>query len=305
MNLYQIDYVLALAKHLNFTAAAKSLYITQPALSKQIVLLEEMLGLKLFYRDKRSVRLTAAGELFVQEFKDINAAIENSIEKIKHHVEDARETLRIGYPLGIEYDSFLPTIVNELNNKNILLDLKLSRHTMKSLKSKLLQDELDVIFSFSFDITDLQDVVTIPIEKRRPYLIMSPLNPLSKKKQIKPADLNSQTFLRLDPQLSKGLSIVENKTFKSVGLQPSQFLNANNSDTLASMCEMNIGVTVMDRSICNKRKLVYFDLFQPKFNFDVVCLWKKDKAGPLINLLRESINIATAASPAADSIIPD
>lgn len=58
MRLEQISYFLSVAEHGNITAAARSLYISQPALSKQITLLEQEIGLPLFERQARGVTLT-------------------------------------------------------------------------------------------------------------------------------------------------------------------------------------------------------------------------------------------------------
>lgn len=62
-----LRYVTALAQELNFTRAAARLHVAQPSLSKQIRELEEYLGLKLFERTKREVRLTLSGEAFATE----------------------------------------------------------------------------------------------------------------------------------------------------------------------------------------------------------------------------------------------
>ncbi|MDQ7096491.1 LysR family transcriptional regulator [Desulfosporosinus sp. PR] len=61
MDIKQLRYFIATAKYLNFTEAAKHLYLAQPALSRQIADLEDYLGTQLFIRDKRGLKLTAAG----------------------------------------------------------------------------------------------------------------------------------------------------------------------------------------------------------------------------------------------------
>ncbi len=61
MNLTQIEYFLEVAKSLNFTKAAKSLHVSQPALSKQIANLERDLEVLLFFRTNKAVSLTPAG----------------------------------------------------------------------------------------------------------------------------------------------------------------------------------------------------------------------------------------------------
>ena len=65
----QIRFFLEAAECLNFTEAAKRLFVAQSTLSKQIALLEDELGLKLFYRSNRTVGLTPAGSLFRGEME--------------------------------------------------------------------------------------------------------------------------------------------------------------------------------------------------------------------------------------------
>ena len=66
MNISQVLDVLAVAKYQNFSRAAEQLRITQPAVSHQINTLEDELGVKLFHRTSKSVRLTQEGFLFLQ-----------------------------------------------------------------------------------------------------------------------------------------------------------------------------------------------------------------------------------------------
>ena len=79
MELRQLRYFLAVADHLNFSKAAKALYITQPALSAQINLLEEELGVALFIRNTKSVALTPAGTEMIFRAKDILREVDNLV----------------------------------------------------------------------------------------------------------------------------------------------------------------------------------------------------------------------------------
>ena len=76
MELTQLRYVLQLASTSNFSKAADRLYITQPALSQQINVLEEELGLKLFRRTTRKVTLTETGEEFVRGAREVLDRVE-------------------------------------------------------------------------------------------------------------------------------------------------------------------------------------------------------------------------------------
>ena len=67
MSFRRIEYFLSVAKHLNFTKAARECYVAQAAISQQIKQFEEELGFKLFDRGGTAVALTPAGEYFARQ----------------------------------------------------------------------------------------------------------------------------------------------------------------------------------------------------------------------------------------------
>ena len=80
----KMDYIFAIAKEQNLTRAAKRLFVAQSTLSKQIALLEEELGLKLFYRNNRTVSLTPAGSLFRGEMEKVEHRLTEAIDRARH-----------------------------------------------------------------------------------------------------------------------------------------------------------------------------------------------------------------------------
>jgi DNA-binding transcriptional LysR family regulator len=87
MELRHLRYAIAVAEELHFGRAAARLHMSQPPLSQQIRQIEEELGVKLFERTKRSVKLTAAGQTFVGEARAI----------LKHMEAAAKATIRAGH----------------------------------------------------------------------------------------------------------------------------------------------------------------------------------------------------------------
>ena len=76
----QLEYFVAVAKHLNFREAAASCHVTQPALSTQLQQLEALLGVQLFERDTRRVVATAAGISLAQEAQTILGATDRLLD---------------------------------------------------------------------------------------------------------------------------------------------------------------------------------------------------------------------------------
>ncbi len=82
------------ARHLSFTNAAKELFITQAAVSHQIKVLEDYLGVKLFLREKRKVYLTAEGQKLLPSVVSGLQGISDSLENIRNY--DSEDTLVVG-----------------------------------------------------------------------------------------------------------------------------------------------------------------------------------------------------------------
>ena len=96
-----VESFLTLCETLNYAQAARRLFLSHQALSRQIARLEEELGQQLFVRSTRSVRLTAVGELYrsyFQEERERSARVRTEAERL---APVGRSDLRIGCPLGV------------------------------------------------------------------------------------------------------------------------------------------------------------------------------------------------------------
>ena len=116
MNSRQLYYAVLLSRHRSFSQVAAMLSITQPALSKQILALEEELGVKLFDRSTTPLSLTPAGEHFVHEAREILYRE----EQLKRSMEDFHSDLRSRLTIGISpFRSlyFIPEIICRLKEE--------------------------------------------------------------------------------------------------------------------------------------------------------------------------------------------
>ncbi|MBS9717066.1 LysR substrate-binding domain-containing protein [Pseudohalocynthiibacter aestuariivivens] len=135
LTLKQLRYFEALARHGHFGRAADACAISQPALSMQIKELEETLGIVLFERGARKVRLTNFGEEFALRVRDIVRSVDELGDLARTAKDRLVGRLRIGViPTIAPY--LLPTIIRELSQTYIGLDI----HVRETLTSKLIQE---------------------------------------------------------------------------------------------------------------------------------------------------------------------
>ena len=116
MRTEQLRYFLSVARHRNFTEAAREFYLTQPAITHQISALERELDAQLFVRTTRSVSLTRAGELFLEDAKLILDQEARALERLRQLEGSDRMELKIGY-LNSPCRHFLPRILADYQER--------------------------------------------------------------------------------------------------------------------------------------------------------------------------------------------
>src|SRR6188474_1004120 len=95
MELRQLRYFVAVAEEANISRAAQKIFLTQPALSRQIKALEEEIGQCLLKREAHSIRLTSAGEMLLREARALLQRADEMRERIRTASQSVR--LRVGY----------------------------------------------------------------------------------------------------------------------------------------------------------------------------------------------------------------
>lgn len=145
MELRHLRYFVVLGRELHFAKAADKLFITQPALSKQIQQLEDELSVKLFERTKRNVKLTEAGRYLLDESQYILNHLEQVVEATQRKAEGEEGEVRIGF-VGSAMQNVIPDLLERLNTKHPSIHTSLQELNNKDQLDNLLHDKLDIAF---------------------------------------------------------------------------------------------------------------------------------------------------------------
>lgn len=194
MELRHCRYFVAVAEELHFGRAAKRLNISQPPLSQQILSLEEELGVELLRRTKRNVRLTSAGEVFLQAARKLLRGVEDSMDVTRRAARGEVGTLHVGYAPGVEIE-ILPRVLRAFAQRYPEVDVRLAPlHTRDQLDA-LRQRRIDVGLVMSPAATEGLEVNRL---RREALILVAPRkHPLARKRVISIRDLEGVSYVHL------------------------------------------------------------------------------------------------------------
>ena len=145
MDIKQMRYIVEIARTLNFTKAAETLYITQPALSQQVSVIEAELGFRVFERTTRSVRLTEDGEVFASRARRVLLEWDELEALASRLAERRRRELNIGMFMQSDYSRF-PALLAEFAALHPDIYLNIAVYPEARLLSGVKDGSLDLIF---------------------------------------------------------------------------------------------------------------------------------------------------------------
>jgi LysR family hydrogen peroxide-inducible transcriptional activator len=236
----QLEYFVAVAKHLNFREAAASCHVTQPALSTQLQQLEALLGVQLFERDTRRVVATAAGISLAKEAHTVLDAMDRLLDMARASGKPLTGRLRLGaIPTVAPY--LLPLVVQAVREAFPELVLLLTEDQTDRLVAQLHGGDLDVLL-LALDV-DLLGATERQLFSD-PFVLACPKDhPLASKEVLSEPDLEGQTVLLLEDghclrshalPICKASDMVEYADFRATSL-----------GTLLQMVSSGIGITLI------------------------------------------------------------
>jgi DNA-binding transcriptional LysR family regulator len=197
INDLQIDYFLALAGNLSFTTTAAELYVTQPAVSRQIASLEKELEVTLFDRTNRATQLTEAGKLFKNFFTEYRENLRKVKIDAKIMNENCYGSVRLGCLSNWNLSGFFPAILNTFKKKYPNISIYLECYGIKDLINVLKNDKLDIILTLEATLTGVSGLHVQKLMDIQKIILFSVNHPLALRENLTPADFKNEVFLVL------------------------------------------------------------------------------------------------------------
>src|SRR6266702_4336983 len=177
MELRHLRYFTAAAEHGSFSKAARKLYVSQSAISEQISDLEREMGVTLFRRDGRSTVLTAAGEVFLSEAREVLVAADHAVEMAQGAERGEIGTLRIGFFAGGIGSNFTK-IVRRFRRQYPGVRLSLVEMTPTQQWQALVEGRIDVGFTRRLEPQFLDELMWETIRQDEIVAVLPKSHPL-------------------------------------------------------------------------------------------------------------------------------
>lgn len=264
MSEMDLEYIRAILKYGSITAASKKIYISQSALSQHIIRIEKKLGVEIFNRDFKPIKLTEAGIIYKKSLEDIEKLKENTLLKIEEINKLKIGELSIG---STDYQTyfFLSKVLKDFNEDYPGIKINLLEAKTNQLNTFALNGLCD--FSITYETDRFDDLESINLYREDVYLAMSKENKLKndlsgkgKIKTISSKKLAGQNIIRMKKGQNLILQYQELDEFTENSLNT---VLETDSIFIAEKCvRENMGLAILPQSMLKEKKndLIYFKL---------------------------------------------
>ncbi len=246
MELKHLTSFVAVAEQLSFVRAAHRLHLSQPALSGQIQRLEEELGVQLLFRNRRSVKLTDAGRVFLSEARATLARADQAVERVRKADRGEIGRLRIGFVSSAALE-IVPAIAVAFRKQFPEVTLDLINLRTSSQIRKLTGKSIDVGF---LRLPMTHDQLKITVIHREPFVVVLPSDHLlAKKKQVRVAELQNERFVAYGRRWAPGFYDAIVQMCTSNGFSPNITQETGEMYTAIALVAAGAGVAILPKSV--------------------------------------------------------
>ncbi|MCK1999218.1 LysR family transcriptional regulator [Psychrobacillus psychrodurans] len=244
MELRQLRYFIEVAEREHISEAAIHLHVAQSAVSRQIANLEDELGVQLFERIGRNVKLTPIGKIFLEHSVSAIKAIDFAKKQIDEYLDPEKGTIKIGFPTSLA-GHLLPTVISAFKREhpNVAFHLRQGSYTylIEAVKNR----EINLAFLGPLPAKDSILNNTILFTENFSVLLNAN-HPFAKKDKIPLIDLRNEDFVLFPEGYIMQKLVVE--ACNSVGFTPKVSSEGEDMDAIKGLVAAGIGLTLLPES---------------------------------------------------------
>lgn len=281
MDLYSMQYAVAVADHLNFSLAAQSCGVGQSALSQQISKLEKELGVTLFYRTSKMVSVTEAGESFVHAARKILQAAEALRTEMALYSGLRKGSLRLGIITSLECIHF-GDMLSAFCRTFPEIAVSITQGGTYTLLRLLEEREIDIAF-LNRPPKGIHGALSFrQLGEDRYSLAVPTIHPLARRGSVSLRDLKDERFIFHQPgQVASELCL---EACRRAGFEPNIVCRSENPNTGLYMVQGGLGLAFLPSEEFRHRvlaKVAEVRIHEPIIK-EVGVAWRSDATSPLV-----------------------
>jgi len=257
MELRQLRYFIEVAKREHVSEAAQHIHVAQSAISRQISNLEDELGVQLFEKEGRNVKLTPVGKLFLEHAETALKAIEYAKQQIDDYLNPEKGIIKIGFPTSLA-SHFMPTVISAFKEEHTNVDFQLRQGSYKFLIEAVKNREINIAFLGPVPPED-EDIESNILFSENISALLPVNHPLAERKSIRLNDLRTDEFVLFPEGMI--LHRIAIDACRQAGFSPNVSTVGEDLDAIKGLVAASMGVTLLPEST--------FDETPPRFTVKV------------------------------------
>ncbi len=300
MELRQLRYFTHIAELEHFGQASERLHIAQPALTRQIKQLEEEIGVELFERLPRGVRLTSAGRVFFAQSRELLAPCEKMVKLTQQVSRGQAGLLRIGFADGVTFNKTFSEILRSFRQEYPDVVLDLVPATSLEQAELIARNEIDL--GFVYWLPKGQPINSLQFEEEELMLAVSKSSPLAKRKTLTIKDLNDYPIVWFPRANSPGYYDLIVSRFERSGCSLNVIQEGNNESTMLSLVSADIGATFITASAIRRKPddVLFIPVSDLNATLSIKAIWNADEKQPalaeFVSVIKRSTNFTSVES---------
>ncbi|HLQ73487.1 MAG TPA: LysR family transcriptional regulator [Bacillota bacterium] len=241
MELRQIKYFIEVAKREHVTEAANALHVAQSAVSRQIFNLESELGVDLFIRQGRNIKLTPIGEMFLEHMEQAMNVIDDAKQIVSEYTDPEKGTVHIGFPSSLS-TYILPSALSAFNNEYPTVQFQFKQDSYDELIEKVKKGNINMALVAPVPPTTSEVSGNIFFTEK--VVALLPINhPLASAKELSLNQLKEEAFI-LFPE---GFVLRElvTSSCKQQGFLPKVSFEGQDIDAIKGLVSAGLGISLI------------------------------------------------------------
>ncbi|MCK6255452.1 LysR family transcriptional regulator [Fictibacillus sp. KIGAM418] len=265
-----------MARMQHVTRAAEALSITQPALSRSITRFEEEIGVPLFERQGRSIRLNKYGQLFLQRVDNIMKKFEEGKQEIQDLLDPEQGEVSIGF-LHTLSTGRIPDLLSSFRQSYPKVNFRLGQGPSHQLICQLMAGEFDLCLIAPME--SKSPIVWTPLWNEELYVIVPKDHKYADKVSITLEEIADESFIHLKEGFS--LRITVEQLFQEAGLTPKITFEGEEADTVAALVAAGLGISILPNlKGTDQSKITQIPIQNPRCQRTIGIAWVEGRYVP-------------------------